>query len=323
MYQHNNPEPHIHFSKGTLINGNRLRAIGNNIYTTPCNYPFHEFLEDFAIGLIDEKWWLSQEGMPIFEQSALFRHAYAHQKNKFDAIKQNKKMVPCTGSNVFWMSLGYDLLCLHHKFAPPPSKVMKRLIDRGSFQSARYEIAIAATLLKSGCNVYWHNEATLSRKHGEFIATHRTTGVRFEVEVKSKPRDGVLNENGTLSDEFKGSEKLLKTALGQAPYDMPYIIFIDLNLPYQNKPENEKAISIETRKLIKKCSYSLLKKNGSYSLIITTNFPFHYDDIDSTSLTPEIIFCPPIDPAYFPLPQEIQDDIKNSLLRYGVIPEEA
>lgn len=71
---------------------------------------------------------------------------------------------------------------------PEPLKLIERLKCRDGFQGARYEIAMAASLVRAGCDVNWINpkDAVFGVKTCELIATHRLTGVSFDVEAKKQ-----------------------------------------------------------------------------------------------------------------------------------------
>jgi len=54
-------EPHLHFVPSLLSNGRRLRAVANEIWSGSPNSTFYEFIEDYAINLIGDSWWIEQE----------------------------------------------------------------------------------------------------------------------------------------------------------------------------------------------------------------------------------------------------------------------
>ena len=214
----------------SIINGKKFRAVGNKIYATP-NGTFYQFLEDRAIELIGEDWSIEHESKNKDEQSCLFKWADEFYKAGLSIKIKNphQKMIsiPNTGIRLSWMLFCYDLLCLEHRFALP-EELIKRLKDNVSFQSARYELAITAILIRADCDVVWIEPS--KNKSCELIATHRKTSWSFGVEAKSKRYPGVLNESGQRKDDIKRLNKLLKKALKQVPENIGYLIFIDQNL---------------------------------------------------------------------------------------------
>lgn len=322
-------DSNMNFLPSSIHNGRRLRAIANEIYSCPIDGTFQQFLEDHVIGLIGDEWWLIQEGLKNSKdqkQSALFRSADAFIKDAGRAYKENagrQKIfsVPCSGLHLAWLVLCYDLLCLKHKFSLP-KELIERLKLNQEFQSARYEIAIGAILLRAGCDIRWIDTKLLpvGEKSCELIATHRRTKISFGVEVKSKKRPGSHNEEGSFSHKSRGIADLLHQAIKQCPKDLPFIIFIDINLPFEDgQNDEEKSIYKEIKRALGTLKTIPLSPSPVNS-IIGTNFPFHYDDIKPPSPT-EHLLVQTSEPKH-PFATEILDGIRDSLMRYGEIPDE-
>ena len=247
-------EPHLHFVLSLLSNGRRLRAVANEIWSGSPNSTFYEFIEDYAINLIGDSWWIEQEEETSKdEKNAMFLLADYYQKHKHQILLKSKEtgeppLIYPSGPILFWLNLCYDLFCLKHKFSlPEPLKLIEKLKNRNGFQGARYEIAMAVSLVRAGCDVNWINpkHAIFGVKTCELIATHWLTGISFAVEAKSKHRDGVLNQKGIFDAkaEHTGVSHLLKEALHKDSQNLPLVIFIDLNLPFYSD-ENRKINSL-------------------------------------------------------------------------------
>ncbi len=247
-------EPHLHFVPSLLSNGRRLRAVANEIWSGSPNSTFYEFIEDYAINLIGDSWWIEQEEETAKdEQNAMFQFAYYYQRHKHQILLKSKEteeppLIYPSGPILFWLTLCYDLFCLKHKFSlPEPLRLIERLKSKDGFQGARYEIAMAASLIRAGCDVNWINpkHALFGVKICELIATHRLTGISFAVEAKSKHRNGILNHKGIFDAEAEhnGVSRLLKEALKKDSQSLPLVIFIDLNLPFYSA-DNSKTNSL-------------------------------------------------------------------------------
>lgn len=135
------------------------------------------------------------------------------------------------------LALGYDLYCLQVKDKLPEPLIM-RLRDRRQFQSARYEIAIAGIMLRAGFEIRLIDLEAWDKKHCEFEATHRTTGLRVAVEAKSRVRPGALHQPGELAhaEDVSGLFNLVKKAAKQGLEGVALVIFLDVNLPPSNPP---------------------------------------------------------------------------------------
>lgn len=320
-------DSNMNFIPSTIQAGKRMRAFANKIWFCPIEDTFHTFLEDNAIGLIGNEWWFHQEKMSQENQNSLFHFADSFLKAAIEASRKNERReklisLPCSGPYLAWMSLCYDLLCLEHKFALP-EVLIEKLKTNLEFQSARYEITIAAILLRAGCNIKWID--TKLRPEGEksceFIATHRRSKTTFGVEVKSKKRPGILNEAGIFASNPIGIANLIHKAIKQNPKDMPFIIFIDINLPFENLENyEEKLIHKEVKRVFETLNKSAYGST-SFNFIIVTSIPFHFFDPNSTTPPPECEYIQSSEPKYS-LPQEVLEDIKNSILKYGDIPQE-
>jgi hypothetical protein len=127
--------------------------------------------------------------------------------------------------DVYYLQLVHEL----------PTPLRDRLIDYDAFQGARYEIAVAASLVRAGFEIEWLRNRQ-SKKHCEFNAIHKVTKEVIAVEAKSRRRPGVYHQKGDLPD--LGVMKadifsLYNEATLQNPGDKPFGVFIDINLPSQ------------------------------------------------------------------------------------------
>lgn len=155
--------------------------------------------------------------------------------------------------------------------------MVRRLKRKDQFQGARYELFAAATCIKANCEIRFEDEVDKSKKHVEFIATHKPTGQIVCVEAKSKHRKGILGADGTFDPKNVklNLRRLINNAL-KKPHKHPLVIFIDLNLP----PEHaEKVFAPPFSDDMKKISHVIKKTDDGkdeFSLMTITNYPNHY-----------------------------------------------
>jgi hypothetical protein len=198
------------------------------------------------------------------------------------------------------------------------------LRSREGFQGARYEIAMAASLVRAGCDVNWinPNNAIPGLKTCELIATHRLTGISFAVQAKSKHREGILNQKGIFDTkaEHNGISRLLMDALKKDSQNLSLVIFIDLNLPFYSDGNNKTNSILQIEGAVSK-RRRLLSTHEQLALIVFTNFPFHYGKAEEATPLTNHCFAMPKNIKQR-LSEEIKKDIEDSLLRYGYIPRE-
>jgi hypothetical protein len=179
-----------------------------------------------------------------------------------------------TGEVMALHQLAYDIYCLE------VSRRMRRFLrnrlrNRGQFQGARYEVAIASILARAGFDVTLLDDTEKSKKHCEFIAEYRHTRENVAVEVKSRHRKGVLHEKGSFDpkEDIKGHVlHLLQKALDQKPKDLPYLIFIDINVP----PTPELSLPQKTwfNDIKSIADKSIIPSR--FNALIVTNFAYYY-----------------------------------------------
>ena len=95
--------------------------------------------------------------------------------------------VDADGVTTAYLHLAYDLFILDdHRLLQ--KEVLRRLRRRENFAGARYELLVAATIVRAGCSIAFEDERDTSRRHPEFVATHKATGFAFSVEAKARQR---------------------------------------------------------------------------------------------------------------------------------------
>jgi hypothetical protein len=115
------------------------------------------------------------------------------------------------------MHLAYDLYALDHN-AELQKKLIARLQNKDQFPGARYEVTVAATLVRAGFTLAFENEDDRNTSHCEFTATNTQTGKQFSVEAKRAESGRVIRQ-------------LVRALMKAAKHSR--IVFIDLNTPDQ------------------------------------------------------------------------------------------
>lgn len=201
------------------FNGHRLVFVGDELTWSTSWKTFPDFLAHYIKHVFGEDWWLTEansiksERHPILLLANLTYEQQVAVKEEIGGIHTTA----ATGAMIAYFGLAYDLFCIQHNVVLQ-AKLVQRLKHFDQYGGARYEVFVAAALVRAGFLVEFENEDDRSSTHCEFTATHKITGRKFSVEAKRSD-----------SPKLKIGGHLNK-ALGKcARYER--IIFIDLNKP--------------------------------------------------------------------------------------------
>lgn len=268
--------------------GKSFRAVGSKLYALPLNATAHEFFICVLKEVLGPAWLIKENKKSRADQQIIARwlnemneHLKSPDYRVEDTSKGIKSIEP-TGNVQALLCLAYDVYILSHCMVLP-KKLIKRLKGTTSFQGAKYEIAVASFFARAGFNIEWIEEK--SSKHCEFIATHSTTNEKIAVEAKSRHRQGVLNQDGRVKplEEIKtGISGHFNQALEQAPEGMPFIAFLDLNLPLEvtDRPTQEVSWFQELKRTMGKLGTPSSEKPDDFNALFVTNFSWHYKGLD-------------------------------------------
>lgn len=266
------------------VNGTRFVAVNNKVMYGKRWNTFTDFLGDYIKAKVGEEWGNNEihnkpddKRHPIikwYQKICLLQSKY---KNKVHGLYQ----MPKTGAVSAYYGLAYDLYCLDHNAALQEALLARLKNPDQNFYGVRYEIAVAATMIRGGFAVEFEDESDRRTTHCEFTATSSRTGKQFSVECKrleSSPGDGLINIK-KLGTRFTGA--LRKKA------NFSRIVFMDLNFPYDPKinktfPKVMDAAIHHIRK------FEANPQNGGdlpSAFIFLTNAPYiHHLDDESVSL---------------------------------------
>ena len=194
-----------------------MRALWNTIHSRPEVETFHEFLVELTKWTFGKTWWSHQLGAKVGSEHVVLRWTKAFAVGRdlavSDSDEPERVVTTASGPMVALLALGYDFYCLQSR-NKLPEFLVSRLRDGKQFQSARYEVAVAAIMARAAFEIEFLDDKNVEEKHCEFIATHKGSGFEFGVEAKSRVRPGVLLERGTFAhdEDVKGLVRLLRKA---------------------------------------------------------------------------------------------------------------
>lgn len=211
--------------------------------------------------------------------------------------------------------------------------LINRLGSPTSFQAARHELSVAATMARAMFDLRFENERDSSRKHPEFVATHRRSGVRVAVEAKSIHRRGVLGFQGgnpAPTMETASGHKIAAQICGQVQRalpkasGLPLYVFVDLNLP----PSIAEAVGPD---VMTECNGILPQIDTGYdengmvvgrtmNLLTVTNWAMHLgEEGHQGGETLNIFANPPGEDCAFPDASKHVPEVKAAIKQYGTV----
>jgi hypothetical protein len=304
--------------------GERFRVVGSQIIRRPLKETFHEFLWGLLRTTLGDDWWKAEESRPEPERHQIKRWFEALVRWKQEGSRENKieggwRAIP-SGDVQALTALAYDIYTLRHAGSLPP-KLVERLADRTEFQGAKYEIAVAAMLIRADFKLEFLQG---SGKHCEFLAQH-SSGLRLGVEAKSRRRPGVLHEKGEL-DELKAArgdvQSLFDKAKQQKPAGLAFVIFIDVNTPIDSSvPPIESPWLKDFSEVLTTHEATAGERPDPFNALIVTNFSTHYLGAEPIGSRGTVLVIPAKRPED-PLPEAVLDEITAATIRYGTIPED-
>ncbi len=269
--------------------GKQLVAVRNRLYWGNWNY-FPDFLDYFVQARFGQDWKEAQNRLDPAAQHPISRwRARALSYNEAMTEQAGGPGVPRNGSMAAYFGFAYDLYVVDDN-NELNDQLLERLKNREQFQGARHELFAEATCLRAGFTVTHENEKDPNRRHVEFVAIHKNTGLRIAVEAKSRHRSGVLAQDGKPVVEgqvdFRFS-RLINDAVAKEP-GLPLAIFLDTNLPpvragkFYAPRFSPPRPSLFLQRILEE---TRRRAGGTdqYNLLVFTNIPHHYgrdDELD-------------------------------------------
>jgi hypothetical protein len=334
LFDKERAETHLHVVPSIVYNNHRMRAIWNRLYPRPLKETFHEFILAILLEMFGEDWRKAQMELEERERHILIKWVYSNYEMSKKAMETGIKEVDEHG-NIRWgcipsgegqalTQLAYDVFCLQI-VNRLPNFLIEKLKDKIAFQSARYEIAVAAIMARAGFEIEFLDDKIKSEKHCEFIAKHKYSNVEIGVEAKSRRRKGVLNEPGEYdyNSEIRGDMWFLfRKARSQKPQNLPYLIFIDMNIrPTPDIPMDMKPWNNDIVKMVNDYGDATEENPDPFNAVILTNFSYYYTGQSDTSTGEYFVVVSKVPQTRLNNPS-ILDEIFESVHNYNRIPKE-
>lgn len=303
------------------------RLVGKRIYRRPSTETFHEFLMHLLKWTLGKEWHEEQLHLPFQERHQIFKWFRALAEF-VESVIDNPRLkeglhygdTP-TGDAEALTGLAYDIFYLLH-LGPIPDELLNRLKDKGQFQGARYEILVAALLMRAGCIPEFIRAK--SKKHCDISARDQVTGAIMAIEAKSRHRPGTLGFQGEqhAAKAMRGDvENLINQALEQNPGDRPFMIFVDLNSPHMPEtPIQTRPWYNDMQTLMQSLGEPAADKPDDFNTLILTNFSYHWQGTQKA--TAGDYLCIHSGHPRHLLPSEVTARIVESVQTYGAIPKE-
>lgn len=312
----------------TEFEQHRVVAVGSRIYPQlPINVTFHQFIIIFLKDILGTEWGTNENKKPIEDQHILVKwlnemgQLFRDAPHRVEDVAKDIKSVEPTGNVQSLLAFAYDIYSVYH-CANLPDELMNRIKNEDQFQGAKYEIAVAAIFVRAGFKIDWLPKS--EDKHGEFVATHKKSGEKIVVEAKSRHRMGVLTTPGIQGDLTKVKTEvtqLFNKALKKSDYGLPFMIFIDINLPLTDEvnPLNRKWVD-DIRKMLEKYNIGTIENPDKFTTLFITNFSWHYYQQSIGIKKSETVTIIPLFPKNKLINQNTITLLHRATEEYGIIP---
>ncbi|MBN1460722.1 MAG: hypothetical protein JXA57_14400 [Armatimonadetes bacterium] len=325
------PEPYMDLVSSVVHAGKRVRVLGNVPCLQPIEQTFHEFLAAVVRWALGCEWWDEEKAKSVDKQHVVLSWAadwedFTKSHTDEEHADKGRPSFSADAPGSLWalITFGYDLYCLYETSAVP-TRLVKRLRNRGQFQGARYEVAVAAIMKRAGFDLQFLDDATTTDKHSEFIATDRLGNEQLAVEAKSRHRKGVLHTTGEFEydGDWKGISRLVRDALEKTSSDLPLVVFVDVNLPFTPGTDpSEKPWFVDLRNAMDATGTPSESSPDGFALLFATCFSDHFAGIEENA--------PPgewgvVVPKHATVPLQnlaARDRIIETVGRYGRIPDD-
>jgi SEC-C motif len=249
-----------------MENGHQFIAVNNQLYVSEKWNTFHDFLLYYIRVALGEEWGNTELKKPLNERHPIL--------NWYDKVCEQQRLsiktpgvtatAQMTGAVAAYLNLAYDLYALAHN-AELQTKLVGRLRNSENFPGARYEVYVAAKLIRAGFELEFENEDDRSTSHCEFTATYQRTGKRFSVEAKHTQSNRIIRALGKALKKNANHKR---------------IVFISLNKPESaitsEIPHYAQTVFDELRRF-EKSNAAVEELPAAYVFITNSSWEHHLD----------------------------------------------
>jgi hypothetical protein len=269
------PPPVTHLTE----EGVRLASAGGRIYQSQTDTTWHGFLYNHLQDILGTYWFAEEAYKPDGERHILVEWYKSicerELGNDYQFNRGNAETE--TGTTLAFRSVAYDLWCMAQA-CNVSEPLLERLRHPDQFEGARYELWVAACFLRAGFKIDFEDETDRRKRHCEFVATHKETGMKYSVEAKRRHRSIDHEEAFRDSSYIKlDITQLIANALSKTA-EHQRIIFIDVNMP-----PNHGSIAEAPWLYQFKASKEVLERQPKFrdrvdlkAFLMATDYPYHY-----------------------------------------------
>ena len=297
----------------TTHQGYRFIAVGSRLYYNKNWRTFTDFLLFYIRDVMGNDWWTAEQANKGYERHPILKWHDRWVEASKTARREEGGIVSGIPDGLMsaLMLLAYDLYVIRDH-AKLQDEVVQRLRIRDQFQGARYELFVAATFVRAGFDFAYEDESDTKKKHAEFIATHKSSGLVVAVEAKARQR--VVRAPFDITSIRPGVKQLLVSAAEKRPAQ-PLIVFLELSLPPEPADQPPSWVPEVDAVVVDIAQDN--QGRSPFGAVLFTNRPHIYGQLDQP------------DPAkhYYavwatssPVPQAIIDALGEAAAQYGNVP---
>lgn len=246
--------------------GHKIVAVKSRLFYSKNWKTFPDFLNHYIKTAMGAEWGAAELAKPPGQRHPILIWYEEVCAQRRQATKDGDTYsTPLTGAIAAYLHLAYDLYTLEHN-AELQKKLIERLQLAANFEGARYEVFVAATLIRAGFELEFENEADRTRSHCEFTATFIQTKRRFSVEAKCRTGTG---------NEFRIGRQLSRALAKNASHER--IVFIEINEPDDGGQEGIPQLLRNALATLRKLEGKLINgKPRPKAYLFVTNTPRHH-----------------------------------------------
>jgi len=256
-------------------------AIGGSLYqqTRDGDYTFLDAIHDHALSMFGVPMLETEEAKPLDERHPALQWmaAYVDHVNKLRGEGNTDSRATQIGAGAAWYRFAYDLYTISDN-ARLEAVMKKRLQNADFFQAARHELWVAALSVAAGFELQFEDESDNTKTHPEFIGSDKFSSTRIAVEAKSRHRKGTYGFAGGKNvppGEAVDIRQLVLDAYKKKT-DLPFYIFIDVNLPPAADEETYARWQLELDKTMWELEQEGYGNPAPENVIFFSNDPSHY-----------------------------------------------